>query len=137
MYRRILVPVDLAHADKLEKALKTAADLAGHYGIEAVYVGVTSSTPDQIARNPAEFETKLKAFADDQAKRHGHKTSARAYVSHDPAIDLDSTLLAAIGELSADLVVMASHVPTVADYLWPSNGGTVASHSTATVMIVR
>jgi nucleotide-binding universal stress UspA family protein len=46
-------------------------------------------------------------------------------------------LMAAIGELSTDLVVMASHVPNIADYLWPSNGGKIASHATASVMIVR
>jgi nucleotide-binding universal stress UspA family protein len=33
MYSRIMVPVDLAHIERLEKALATAADLAKHYEI--------------------------------------------------------------------------------------------------------
>ncbi len=44
MYERILAPVDLAHPDRIEKALKSAADLASHYGADLVLVGVTETS---------------------------------------------------------------------------------------------
>ncbi len=137
MYRKIMVPVDLTHAKKLEKALRTAADLANHYGVPAVYVGVTASTPGPLAHTPEEFGRKLEAFAAAQGAAHGHAAEAHVAVSHDPSIDLDDTLLGCVKETGADLVVMASHVPNLTDYVWPSNGGTIAAHSDASVFVVR
>lgn len=137
MYNRIMVPVDLAHADRLGKALKTAADLSKFYGIPAVYVGVTSTAPSAVAHTPKEFEQKLAAFARDQAEAHGHRAESRAFASHDPSIDLDDTLLRAVKDTGSDLVVMASHIPNLTDHVWPSNGGTIATHSDASVLVVR
>ncbi len=137
MYKQIMVPVDLTHIDHLEKALQTAADLANHYGSPVCYVGVTPETPSPVAHNPTEFAKKLEAFADEQGSKHGHQTSAKAYASHDPAIEINDTLLKAVKETGADLVVMQSHVPNVTDYIWPSHGGSVASHTDASVFVVR
>lgn len=137
LYTKIMVPVDLVHADKLGKALRIAADLGNHYGIPVCYVAVTASTPTPAAHNPSEFAAKLAAFAEAQAAEHGHVAESRSYASHDPAIDLDPTLLKAVQETGSDLVVMASHVPDLVDYVWPSNGGTIASHSDVSVFLVR
>ncbi|EPX76226.1 universal stress protein [Salipiger mucosus] len=137
MFNRIMVPIDLTHADKLEKALDVAGDLAAHYGATLIYVGVTTEQPSSIAHTPAEFAEKLEAFAKEKGKAHGTDAESKAYSSHDPSIDLDDTLLKAVGETGADLVVMASHIPNVTDYIWPSNGGTIAGHSKASVMVVR
>jgi len=137
VYSRIMVPVDLGHIDRLEKALRTAADLAKHYGIPVCYVGVTTETPSPIAHTPAEFATKLEAFGQDQAAKHGHSASTKACASHDLSIDLDDTLLKAVHETGSDLVVMASHIPGLVDHVWPSNGGKIAAHSDASVFVVR
>lgn len=137
MFTRLIVPVDLAHADTLTKALQVAADLAGHYKARVTYLGVTTNTPSSVAHNATEFEEKLARFAAAQGEMHGIETSSHAAVSHDPTIDLDNTLIKAADELGGDLIVMASHVPGLVDYVWPSNGGTVAGHSKASVMVVR
>lgn len=137
MYKKIMVPIDMEHIDKLEKALKTAADLALHYGVSACYVSVTPPSPTKIAANPQEFKSKLEEFVGGQATAFGHACEARAYTSHDPASDLDDTLLKAVGDTGSDLVVMASHIPNVVDYIWPSNGGKIASHAAASVFVVR
>lgn len=55
MFKKIMAPVDLAHMDRLEKALKCTADLAKHYDAEVIFVGVTSSTPSSMAHTPAEY----------------------------------------------------------------------------------
>lgn len=137
MFKGIMAPVDLAHVDRLAAALDCAADLARHYGVPIVYVGVTSSAPSKVAHNPQEFGQKLGAFAEQQAAKHGVQASAHTAIAHDPTTDVDDALMRAIGETGSDLVVMASHVPNALDYIWPSNGGKLAEHAKCSVMVVR
>lgn len=132
-----MAPVDLAHADKLGRALQVAADLADRYGAEVCYVAVTAPTPGALAHNPSEFAARLDDFAQAQAARHGHTATSHSVVSHDPAVDLDDSLLKACDDTGADLVVMASHVPGVVDFLFPSHGGRIATHAEVSVMVVR
>ncbi len=112
MFKHIMVPVDLAHAGQLDKALSCAADLAKLYGAEVTYVAVTAATPGSVAHNPKEFAEKLDAFAAEQAKTHGISASAHAVTSHDPRVDLDPTLLKVVTDTGADLVVMGAMCPT-------------------------
>lgn len=137
MFTKIMVPVDLANAMRLERALEVAADLAGLYGAEIYYVAVTATTPGPMGRNPAQFTENLEKFAINQGAKHGHPINSHAMVSNDPSIDLDDRLLDACREIGADLVVMASHVPNIADALFPSNGGKMARRSGVSVMVVR
>ncbi|GHF67992.1 universal stress protein [Seohaeicola zhoushanensis] len=137
MFTKIMTPVDLAHADRLERSLVCGAALARLWGIPVTYVGVTAQTPGSIAHNPEEYARKLAAFAEAQGAARQITAQSHAVVSHDPTADLDDVLLAAVKDTGADLVVMASHVPGLADYLWPSNGGKIAAHAAASVMVVR
>lgn len=137
VFTRIMAPVDLAHADRLEKALTAAAELAKLWRIPVCYVGVTAETPGAVAHSPAEYAEKLEAFGRSQAERHGHEATVKAYASHDPAADVDATLLKAVEETGADLVVMASHEPGVADYLFSSHGASLAADARASVFVVR
>lgn len=137
MFSSIMIPVDLAHEDRLSKALDCGGALAKLYGAPVTYVAVSAAAPSSVARTPEEFAEKLDAFAAAQRGKHGIETKAHAMTSHDPTTDLDPTLLKAAEEIGADLIVMASHLPNVTDYIWPSNGGTVAAHAKASVLVVR
>ncbi|MEZ5593333.1 MAG: universal stress protein [Gammaproteobacteria bacterium] len=137
MYKKLLVPVDLAHIERLGKALTTAADLARHYRIPVCYAGVTTALPGVVAHSPAEFTRKLEHFAKTQADQYGLDTSTMTILSHDPAIDLNDRLLKAIEDADADIVVMGSHVPGLAEHLFASHAGYVAMHSKASVLVVR
>ncbi len=137
MFKRILAPVDLAHKESLKKALAVTGDIAKHYNSPVTYVGVSASAPGALGHNPAEFAEALAAFAAEQAAEYGVVADSKPVISHDPSIDLDTALLKTADELGADLVVMASHVPGLADYVWPSNGGTIAAHAHASVFVVR
>ncbi len=136
MYRKVIFPVDMAHIERLTKALQTATDLARHYQAELCFVGVTSTVPGPVGHTPAEYEARLNQFAQEHAT-NGLKTSAKACVSHDPAIDTDKTLLQAIRDLGGDLVIMQTHAPNVLDYIWAGHGDTIAAHSEASVFLVR
>ena len=137
MYQKIMVPVDLAHIERLDKAITTATDLAKHYGIPICFVGVTAEMATEVARTPQEFDAKLKTFGVAQSKQHDLDIDTAAYLSHDPAVDLDETLIRAAKDNGADLIVMASHIPGLPEHIFASNAGAVAAHAKVSVFVVR
>ena len=137
MFSKIMVPVDMAHLDLVEPALQVTADQARHYGAEVCYIAVTATTPGSVAHTPEEYQHKLEAFARERARVHGQAVTARVITSPDPVADLDGVLIDAIDETGADLVIMATHPPTHVDAVIPSHGGKVASHTRASVFLVR
>nr|WP_067298243.1 universal stress protein [Marinobacterium profundum] len=138
MYSHIMVPVDLAHAEQLQKALQTAADLAKLYQASVCYVGVSASAPSSVAHTPEEFAAKMEKFSQAQAAKYQlPNVSSAAYISHDPTADLDDTLMRASKDAGADLVVMASHVPGLLEHVFASNAGYFASFSKISVLVVR
>ena len=137
MYAKIMVPVDLAHIERLDKAITTATDLAKHYRIPICFVGVTMGSPTEVAHNPREYAEKLEAFGTAQSSAHGLEIETAAYPSHDPAVDLDKVLIAAAKDKDADLIVMASHIPGFIEHIFASNAGAVATHADVSVFVVR
>lgn len=139
MFTKIMVPVDLEHADKMGKALRTAADLAQCYDAHLCFVAVSGKVPNRVAPSPEKFAAELNMFAREQGDRLGVETSSLAKSSVDPAVELDDKLLEAIEETDADLVVMASHVPGVADrlHLISSNAAWIVKHADVSVFVVR
>ncbi len=137
MFTKIMIPVDLGHIRNMEKALALAAELAEHHDAQAIIVGVTQSGPTEIARTPEAFAEKLKAFAAEHSKKLGVTFATHSEVSHDITIDLDDVLQRAADEIGADLIVMASHVPGLSEYVFASNAGYLASHSKMSVFVVR
>ncbi|MCW4148865.1 MULTISPECIES: universal stress protein [Halomonadaceae] len=137
MFKNIMVPVDLAHLETLEPALSVVADMAKQYDAKITYVGVTANTPTSIARTPQEYEQKLDAFAQDRHKVHGQPVSIKVYSSTDPVANVDDLLVKAIDETGADLVMMATHLPRHLDIVMPSHGGKVATHTDASVFLLR
>ena len=137
MFQQILAPVDLAHLDKLERALELTAAEAKHHDAPVTYVSVSASGPTSLADKPEQFQSMLAEFAAQQGKRHGIDANSLALITNDPTTEVDDELLKAVEDTGADLVVMASHKPGLIDYFWPSNGGKIASHSAASVFLVR
>lgn len=135
LYTHIMIPVDLAHADRLERALKTGTDLARLWGAKVTYVGITGVQPSKVAHTPEEFGRKLSDFARAQGEATGVETDAKAITAHDPAIEIDHMLVDAADEIGADLIVAGTHDPHVFD--WPSHGGKLASHAHMSVLLVR
>lgn len=133
MYRTIMVPVDLAHADHLDKAIRTAADLARLNGATVHFVAVTPGTPTEVARNPKGFSEKLANFAAVQGEVLGVPVKPHAVVHNDVDLALDAQIKA----LDVDLVVMASHKPGLKEFVIGSNAGHLAAHSPVSVFVVR
>ena len=137
MYHNIAVPVDLAHTDKLEKALKVSVDLAKLYSANVFLLGVTASTPSSVAHNPMEFLDNLTTYAKRMEQEFGVPFQPVMISCSDPIAELDESLNNWIHENPTDLVVMASHVPGFKDYIFHSNGGYLASHTDKSILLVR
>lgn len=137
MYNTIMVPVDLTHQYRLDKALSTAADLAELYGSTLYMAGVTGTAPGAVAHSPEEYAGKLDAFAKAQSQSLGVEFKTLVETAHDPAIEVDAALERACKAIGADLVVMASHVPGFADHFWSSNAGYLSAHASISVFVVR
>lgn len=137
MFKSILVPVDLGHREKLDKAISVAARLSETEGAAVTLCGVTAGSPSSVARTPEEFAQKLEAFAQAQSSARGVSFAARSVVSHDPSVELDDKLNEVAHDIGADLIVMASHVPGFLEHVISSNAGHLAAHTDISVMVVR
>ena len=139
MFERIMVPVVLHHVDRMERTLKAAADLARLYEAEVTYVAVSGKVPNAVARTPEKFAAELDMFAREQGSRVGVPTHALAVPSNDPGAELEKCLLEAVDRTDADLVVMGSHPPGVADmlHLIGSHAAWLVRHSDVSVFVVR
>jgi len=138
MYRRILVPVDLDHADKLTKALDLAGETAKKNEAEIVYLDVVDAVPTTTALTEGErMADRLARFASDQGKRHGIKVTDMVLLRSDLHLNVGSDIVKAAEEEECDLIVMASHIPGFKDHFLSSNAGYVAAHAPLSVYVVR
>ncbi|WP_282609089.1 universal stress protein [Pelagibius sp. Alg239-R121] len=137
MFNKILVPVDLGHLDKLARALSAAAEMAKSHNAGIVYAGVYGNVPRADLPSPEDYADALEAFAERQGANQRITTASLPIFSHDPEAELTSALLTAAGDIGADVIVMASHVPGWKEHIFHSNAGYVASHATVSVFVVR
>ncbi|MEM8800959.1 MAG: universal stress protein [Pseudomonadota bacterium] len=137
MVRNIMLPIDLANTDALTKSLDIAVQIAGASDAKITMVGVTSSAPTQTAGSPKEFKDKLETFGREFGDAHSLQIDTLALTSVDVPTELGGRLLHAADDLSADLIVMASHVPGFIEHIFASNAGYIASHAKCSVYVVR
>ncbi|MBY8974965.1 universal stress protein [Rhodobacteraceae bacterium NNCM2] len=137
MFRTIMVPVDLAHPERLDRAISIAATMAEVMGAQIHLVGVTMSAPSKVAHTPEEFDAKLEEYAAHQGRIRNVEMAAHTVITNDAAVDLDKRLIETADQIGADLVVMATHVPGLAEYVFASHGGYLAAHAKQSVLLVR
>ena len=137
MTKSIMVPVDLAHKQALQKSIDIAGNLAKADKASLTLVGLTDSPPSEVAHNPKEYDEKLQEFAAEVSRNIGHPVSAQSIVDVDVPADLGVVLIKAAENMGADLIVMASHEPGILEYFLSSNAGYVASHAQCSVYVVR
>lgn len=137
MFKEILVPVDLAEKEMLQKAVYVAADLAKHYSAKITLVSVVGGLQQKVSNSSGEYASMLADFAAEVAKTSGTEIQSRIFEVPDPSVEVDRKLLQAIEELGADLIVMATHQPGWIEYLVNSHGGRLASHAPISVFVVR
>ncbi|GAB3518510.1 universal stress protein [Photobacterium alginatilyticum] len=137
MFSKIMVPVDLRHEEQLTKSLDVVAKLAKIYSARVVFVGVSLAAPTEISRNPEEYKAKLELFTQEQSDLHDIDAESHPIFSVDPTADLNKKLLDAIDEIDADLILMATHVPNVSDYIFANHGNYISDHADISVFLIR
>lgn len=139
MAKTILVPIDVFEDNAGAAALALAKEHATAHDSRLVLLAVReivqgyvgSYLPPDFDKNArAEFDKKLTAIAD----REGIAAVAETHVREgSPA----TVILDVARELPADLIVIASHNPGIADYFIGSVAARVVRHAHCSVLVVR
>ncbi|MGF0536841.1 universal stress protein [Agrobacterium sp. ES01] len=136
MYKKIIVPVDCGALDRGATILETASNLLAEGG-DIVLLTVVEDVPGYLAIDlPVDMIEN--AIEDGKAKLVGlkEKTGVAARVeirTGAPAREI----LAAAEEHSADLIIVASHVPDYSNYFIGATADRIVRHSKCSVLVDR
>ncbi len=139
MTKTILVPIDISAGGGATPAIAFAQDLAKSDDAKLVLLNVVPQfTGYTSAYLPDDFHEKAVAGADDAlkkiAKTHGLAGRADLVVREgNPATEI----LTHARDIKADMIVLASHDPGLADYFLGSVAARVVRHAHCSVLVVR
>lgn len=142
MYKNILIPVDLTEDWTWRAAMPVAVEHARRSGA-VLHVVTVTPLPYAIA-------SARQVLPDDYTERMTREARKRleALVQAEVPGDVKSHVMIAQGSVArqilqeadrvgADLIVMASHNPKIADYLIGSNASHIVHHANCSVLVVR
>ncbi|MDB5526304.1 MAG: universal stress protein [Rhizobium sp.] len=136
MYRKIIVPVEMGQLEKGEKILRKAMALLDEGG-KIILLNVTENIPGYLTIDlPADFTDRGVSDAADRLKTLNDALGANAEIVVKvgaPAREI----IAVADELAADLVIIASHRPNLANYLLGSTADRVVRHANCSVLVDR
>lgn len=138
--RKILVPIDLEHGARVDEALRIAADFATGGDTEVEFLTVIEAAPVIVSQFlPESYETMASTTAEQGlaalvAGMGAAAGRAKAAVRFGGAYQ---EMLAHAEKIGADLIVIGSHKPNVADYLLGSTASRVVRHARCSVYVVR
>jgi nucleotide-binding universal stress UspA family protein len=140
MYKRILVPIDLAEIDLAKPAIQAAVMMAQASDGTLRLINVLAMTPVMLAEYvPADFDAQQRASAEE----------AIANVAKEIALDpqrisiivrqggIYHEILEEAKAMKADLIVMSSHRTGMRTYFLGSNAGHVVRYAGCSVLVVR
>ena len=140
MFKKILVPVDIAETDIAQPAIAAALEQARLSNGAIRLVNVQSLLPATFRDYvPADFDRAQKERADKAL------SELMAGVAVEPARissvvrigGVYPEILTEAEEWGADLIVIGSHRPAMSTYLIGSNAKTVVRHAKCSVLVVR
>jgi nucleotide-binding universal stress UspA family protein len=140
MFKRILVPVDLADTDLAKSAIETAVSLSRASGGTVRLLNVLPVTPAMLAEYvPADFDTQQRQTAEEAlaiiAKESGTDPGHITTLVRQGGIYQE--VLDEAKDYHADLIVMSSHRPAMRTYFLGSNAGYVVRYAKCSVLVVR
>jgi nucleotide-binding universal stress UspA family protein len=140
MFKRILVPVDLADTDLAKAAIETAVSLAQASGGAVRLMNVLPATPAMLAEYvPPDFDAQQRQSAL-EALAIIAKESVLGSARIDVAVrqgGIYHEVLEEAKSIHADLIVMSSHRPAMKTYFLGSNAGHVVRYAKCSVLVVR
>ncbi len=139
MIRKILIPIDVAADDLGREAMALAKELAANHYAKLVLLTVRETMPGYVSIHmPEGLEEKMAAAVSDRlneiAEKNGMPDSTEKLVRNgNPAAEI----LEVAEETDADMIVISSHDPGVADYFIGSVAARVVRHAHCSVLVVR
>jgi len=140
MITSVLVPIDLNQETGNDEILRFAAMAANHDNASVTLLTVIEAAPALVSQYLTEGYEHL---ASQSVETELGKLAATMTVSKGPVAtevrfgSVYREILAYADAIRADLIVMGSHEPDVADYLIGSNATRVVRHAKCSVFIVR
>ncbi len=140
MFKRILVPIDLAETDLNKWALEVAVDLANASKGELRIVNVQPPAPlMSIEYAPPDYDQELRLNVEQLltgvAPACGYPLEGISTTMRFGSIYHE--VLAEAAEWNADLIIVGSHRPRMTSYLLGSNAATIVRHAKCSVLVVR
>jgi len=140
MFKRILVPVDLAEPELARPAIETACSLARSADGVVRIIHVLPMTPVMLAEYvPPDFDAQQRKSAEESMKAlTGTCTLGPVRIS---GIVRQGGIYHEVIEeakaMNADLIVMTSHRPDMRSYFLGSNAGHVVRYANCSVLVLR
>jgi len=140
VYKRILVPIDLADVELAKPAVATAVMMARESNGSVRLINVLPVTPVMLSEYvPPDFEAQQRVSAEEAigivAKETGLAPDKVSMIVRQGGVDRE--ILDEAKEMNADLVVMSSHRTGMRTYFLGSNAGHVVRYATCSVLVVR
>jgi nucleotide-binding universal stress UspA family protein len=140
MFKKILVPVDLAEPEIAKPAIDKAVELARASQGSLRIVNVLPMTPVMLAEYvPPDFDSQQRKQAEDSLKQLVEEsgldpsrvsgTVRQGGIYHEVIEEAKA--------VDADLIVMTSHRPDMRSYFLGSNAGHVVRYASCSVLVLR
>ena len=141
MFRKILLPIDVAEPEVANEAVAAATALAGAFDSELRLVHVASPVlvASPMAVIPQAVYDAIGVYEQSELERLA-KAINRPPGTLSVAVRVGAIypeLLSEAGEWGADLVVVGAHKRSMATYLLGSTAAAIVRHAACTVMVVR
>ena len=139
MFASILVPIDAAHTEAGGKALALAADIAKTQGGKITVLHVIEFIPGYVAGQ-------VMSELIEQNRRKSESAIRKVVAAHDPANEIQIILreghvareiLDYASKNNVNMIVIASHNPGPADYIFGSVAAHVVRHAHCSVLVAR
>jgi nucleotide-binding universal stress UspA family protein len=139
MFKKLLVPVDLADRDPAKSALARAVSLARAGGGEVRLLFVMPYVPQTYLEYvPAGFEAEEKAKATLELEGLARELHGEVPISTRIAEGgVYHAVLAEAEAFGADLILVGSHRPSLATYLLGSHATNIVRYAKCSVLVVR
>jgi universal stress protein G len=140
MFKKILVPIDLADTQLAQPAIDTAVTLARMAEGQVRLLNILPLTPVMLAEYvPPDFDAQQRSTAEEGLAALAAKNDLGAgrVTSVIRQGGIYHEILEEAKEFQADLIVMSSHRPAMRSYFLGSNAGHVVRYAKSSVLVVR
>lgn len=139
MFKKVLVPIDVSHAERNGELIERAKDLVDKSDGVISILNVIEDVPGYVA---AELPAGIHERVLERARNELEKLAAKHELPHSTEIHIahghpSKQILEASEKAEADVIVIASHQPGLADYFLGSVAGKVVRHAHCCVMVLR